>query len=495
MRPGPTIAALALAAAATAQTPALDAAAAAMGGKERVLGVRTLVLEGAGTNLNFGQNYTPAAETRFDVTSYKRSYDFVNRRWLLDQARVPAFTTANMSPQRQRQGMDGAAGGIAFNVSPTDVMQRVGGAAASDRAHEFLYHPVGFLISAYQPGAAVTEEAGPGNTRVVVLSAGDQRFRMVVDGRSGLPIRIERPTYQAMLGDVMLINEFADWAESGGVRLPMRITQRYENLFTLSAYQLTGSAVNADVGNIGASDSIRALPPPGPQAVPAPPTIVVDSLAPGVWLIAGQTHHTVAIEQQNQLVLVEAPQSEARTLAAIEAARGLRPGKAPTVVINTHHHFDHAGGFRAAVSQGLSVVTQRGNRDFYERIVFPRKHTMNRDELARNPKPLRLTAVGDRHVMRDSMRTIEIHHVPNPHNGAMLVVYLPMERMLVQADLYNPPANPPAAGAPAPVFPFVASLVDAVQKAGLQVDRVVGIHGRPVAYSELQSAAAANRAP
>jgi hypothetical protein len=72
----------------------------------------------------------------------------------------------------------------------------------------------------------------------------------------------------------------------------------------------------------------------------------------------------------------------------------------------------------------------------------------------------------------------------------MLVAYLPAEKILIQADLYNPP-NPNATTAP--VFPFVKALVDDVQRRGLQVERVVGIHGRPVPFSDLQ--AAASRAP
>ena len=55
-----------------AQTaPALDAVAHAIGGKDRVLAVRTLVLEGSGTLLYFGQTRTPYAAT--NITPDDRS--------------------------------------------------------------------------------------------------------------------------------------------------------------------------------------------------------------------------------------------------------------------------------------------------------------------------------------------------------------------------------------------------------------------------------------
>lgn len=464
----------------------LDAAARAMGGKDRVLAVRTLILEGRGENLNFGQNYTPDADTKFEVTSFRRATDYANKRWLLDQTREPRFVTAVTTPQRQRLGVDGD---VAYNIATNGSMARAAAVVATDRANELLHYPVGFLQAAYAPGTEVTEDQPRGNLRWVRINVAGNKFAMLVDPATNLPVRTQKIVYQPMLGDAMLETEFSDWQDVSGVKLPMRIVQRLENRWTLSDYRATTARVNEDVGNIAATDSIRAATP-----APTPaPNVVVEELAPGVWLLGGQTHHTVAIEQSKAIVLVEAPQSDARTLAVIAKARELRPGKPLEIVINTHHHFDHAGGFRAAVSQGLTVMTHEGNKDFYERAVYPKRHFIQQDALTQNPKPLKLIVVGDKRIMPDSLRTIEVYHVPgNPHVGTMLAVYLPAEKILIQADMYNPPA---ANAPPPPGFPFAANLLDNIQRRGLQVERVVGIHGRPVPLSEVQAAAAATRAP
>ena len=482
---------LAIPAALAAQSPALDAAAAAMGGKERILAVRTLVLEGTGTQLNFGQNLTPTAETQFEVTAWRRSFDYANRRWFMDLTRVPKFTAASVAPQRQRVGLDGAPDGVAYNIGNNDVMSRATGPAAADRVFEFVTLPIGFLQAANQPGITVTEDGVAGNMRRVTINPSNTAVSMFIDTRTNLPTRIERTVDQAMLGDVRLVTELSDYQEAGGgIKSPTRIVQKYENLFTIGDIKVSSARVDAPVGNIAATDSVRALVA---QAAPPPaPTVTVDTIAPGVWRIAGGSHHTIAIEQSNRVVLVEAPQSDARSLAAIAKAREIAPaGKPVSIVVNTHHHFDHSGGFRAAVSEGLTVVTHQGNKDFYERVVYPRPHSINPDALQRNRKPLHLLVVGDRHTMRDDLRTIEIHHMPgNPHNANMLVAYLPAEKILIQADLYNPPApNAP----PPPGFPFAANLVENAQKRGLQVERVVGIHGLPVAWAEIVAAASANR--
>ena len=464
--------------AATQGTVTLDAVARALGGKDRLIGVRTLVLDGTGRQLNFGQNHTPYAENYFEVTAYRRTIDFANRRWFVDQTRVPRFTTANTNPQRQRLGLDGAPDGVAYNIGNNNAQVRVGGNAAFDRMHEFVYHPVGFMQAAYAAGTEVSVEPGTGTTQRIRINPAGNKFAMHVDRTTMLPTRIEKIVHQPMLGDVTLAIELSEWQEVDGLRMPGRMVQRMAERWVVGDYRVASTRVNEAIENIAATDSVRNVVP----ATPAPPNVIVEEIAPGVWSLGGQSHHTIAIEQQHRIVLVEAPQSDARSLAAIASARALRPAKPVDLVINTHHHFDHSGGLRAAMSQNLTIMTHEGNRDFYERHVFPGQHFISPDAQYTNPRPLRLVAVNDKHVIADSLRAIEVYSIEgNAHSGSMLVVYLPAERVLIQADLYNPPAP----NATNPVFPFLANLLDNIQRRGLQVDRIVGIHGRPVAFSEL----------
>ena len=84
-------------------------------------------------------------------------------------------------------------------------------------------------------------------------------------------------------------------------------------------------------------------------------------------------------------------------------------------------------------------------------------------------------AVGDK---RSSLtaRIVELHHLPNfGHHDGMLVVYFPKEKVLLQADGYNPP---PAASAtpPTPRSPYTMSLYDNIQRLKLDVTRIVPVH-------------------
>ena len=462
-----------------AQSPsALDAVARAMGGKDRVLAVRTLIVEGTGELLYFGQTLTPYAKTTITLTAFRRSYDFANRRWMLEQTRESRYLKPVPPPLRARFGLDGNVG---YNAVGDGEMARTSASVATDRSSEFLYHPIGFVQAAYAPGSQVTEDVD-GNARRIRLTVGAMSYAMHVDRRTNLPTRISRVVDHLMLGDVALQVELSEWRDTAGLQLPMRIVQR-EDRFVLSDYRITSARTNVDPGSLAATNSVRAANPDSPTGEPAL-TINVESIAPGVWLLTGPPfnggdYHTIAIEQSDRVVLVEAPENDARTLAVIAKARELRPGKPLGPLVNTHHHFDHSGGVRAAIAQGLAIITQEGNEDFYEHVVYPGRHTIQPDALAKNPQPLKLTAVDEKLVLRDSLRTIELYQVKgSEHSGSMLVAYLPAERILIHADLDN---SPGPNGEP-PVPPFTACLVETVQRHGLRVERVVGIHGPPVPW-------------
>ena len=78
-------------------------------------------------------------------------------------------------------------------------------------------------------------------------------------------------------------------------------------------------------------------------------------------MVPAQRATSVLFEFDDHLTLFEVYASEANAKAVIEKARSLVPGKPLAEAIVSHHHFDHTGGLRAAVSEGLTIVMQRGN--------------------------------------------------------------------------------------------------------------------------------------
>src|ERR1700676_2244137 len=94
----------------TPEQQIIDDAAAALGGRDRILAVKTLVIEGAGTKGNLGQEMTPEASSQtITVTGYKRIIEVAGGRARIEQTRTLNFMYfQGQAPQRQVLGIDGA---------------------------------------------------------------------------------------------------------------------------------------------------------------------------------------------------------------------------------------------------------------------------------------------------------------------------------------------------------------------------------------------------
>ena len=451
-------------------------AAEALGGVEAVEAVATLRIEGSGNNFRLGQNRTPdAALPRAAVESYTIEADLRNHRmrWEIASAnfagRVNAAVTA----------MDGD---VAFNVGQ-DGARRAAATVARERHTEYYHHPLTLLqvaLTAGEEGAAATvgnlrQESG--QDVVDIITPDGSELTLHVDSESRQVVRIASPGYHSNLGDVETATTFRDYAAAGGLMLPGAITRTIDRQ-PVTFLRVTHT-IDADLGDLAAPADVATAPEPGPPAA----NVTDEELADGVWLLAGQSHHSVLVELAEQAVLVEAPQHDTRTLAAIARARELVPDKPLSHVVNTHHHFDHSGGVRAAVAEGLTVVTHETNRSLFEELTS-RPHTVMSDHLAQQPAELMLeTVAGDDTLeLGEGRGAMQIFRMgDNPHADGALVVYLPAERMLIQADMFIP-------GIGGEFADTAAALLQSIEDRNLRVERLVPIHGAVTALSDLEEA-------
>ena len=130
------------------------------------------------------------------------------------------------------------------------------------------------------------------------------------------------------------------YQDVSGLKLPVSITTRVDDFVTELRFGKQALDADADAAAPAAAATAAAI------SGPPPPNVVAEELAPGVWLLGGQSHHSALIELSDHLILVEAPQSEARTIAVLARARELQPAKPLRKIVTTHHHFDHTAGIR-----------------------------------------------------------------------------------------------------------------------------------------------------
>jgi glyoxylase-like metal-dependent hydrolase (beta-lactamase superfamily II) len=317
---------------------------------------------------------------------------------------------------------------------------------------------------------------------------------------------IPNPVY----GDMDYEMRYTRYAEFDGVMFPLLVhthqaDPRLNVAHNYFEYEITSVVPNAAVTTISVPNSIRS-------AMKPPARVESEELADGVWLLGGGTHNSLLVEFRDYAAVVEAPNNEERSLAVIEEARRLVPDKLVQYVINTHHHFDHAGGLRTYLSQGTTIVTHESNKEYYLDILFhPSPRTLQPDRMAqynpmywisRRPAPIE-TVAGEargtgKYVVTDGEQILEMYHVQDMyyelgdpsmryghHSEDMLMAYLPTERILFNADLYSPPS----ADRPAPVTPTLGmrALHENIRKLRLEPERHVPAHGRVGTHDEFVS--------
>jgi glyoxylase-like metal-dependent hydrolase (beta-lactamase superfamily II) len=255
------------------------------------------------------------------------------------------------------------------------------------------------------------------------------------------------------------------------LKLPTKITGKVDDFTT---YELTATKqfVDSDIGDVSAPKIV--VNPVAPVA----PNVVVTPVGKGVWFLAGQSHHSVLVEFSDHLMLIEAPQSEARTLAVIARAKETVKNKPLTQLVTSHHHFDHTAGMRAAIAEGMTVITQTGNKDWVEAMA-KRPHSIQPDRLQKNVSRFYVETVDEEKELKDNAMTVQLFHVAgNPHTDTMLMAYIPSLRVIVEADAFSP------GGA---YQPYAANLMENIVKRKLTVDKIVPLHGTIAPFRELKA--------
>ena len=100
--------------------------------------------------------------------------------------------------------------------------------------------------------------------------------------------------------------------------------------------------------------------------------------------------------------------------------------------------------------------------------------------LSQSKTPAVFNSFAKKLKLTDGKHTIEIHSIEgNTHNDDFVLIYLPKEKILVEADAYTVPA----ANAPAPtsINPYTLNLYENIKKLKLDVKQIVGLHGNRVA--------------
>jgi glyoxylase-like metal-dependent hydrolase (beta-lactamase superfamily II) len=351
---------------------------------------------------------------------------------------------------------------------------------------EIWVTPWGFLKGAMANNATVRAQTVNGaryqtvTWNAPVKSPGGQPYRLVgYINTQNLVERVQTWVENPIFGDMLVEAEYTFYRDSNGLKFPAKVVQRRGGWPVFEAHIL---GAHANPANLQALMTPAAPPAgrgggpgagPGGPGAPAGPTS--EKLADGVFRING-AYNALAVEFADHTVLFEpGPQNDARAQAIIAETKRVIPNKPIRYGIISHHHFDHTSGLPAVVAEGITIVTPEVNRAFLmTALSAPR--TLAPDSLSKSGrKPVVEGFTGDKRVFQDGTRTLEVHVIKGlPHADGLVVGYLPKEKILVYADMFNlPPAD-----APVPDPPVRGTMVfaDNIERLKLDVDRIMSVH-------------------
>ncbi len=361
-------------------------------------------------------------------------------------------------------------------------------------------------------------KAAPELTRAADVTVGKKTYHVLKYKDSGLAVELHIDTFNKLparviyteddpiYGDTQNELSYDDFKVVDSVRLPnVYVTFLNGKKIREERIRTLINNPKLDEASFAIPDDVKAQPENGERIVSQwtlrraaigvgyqdfgrPQTVKLDELAKGVYHVTGGTHHSLAVEMKDHVVVVELPLFDERSAAVIKAIEEKIPGKPIRYGVITHYHIDHSGGLRGYAAKGVTLLAEESIVQFVkETLSMP--HMVRPDSLAKaGGNKGAVEGVKQARELTDGERTIQLIAIPNGHADAMLAAYLPKEKLIFVSDLYTPGGAVAAGDANAVAFNA------AIEKAKLSVDRVVGGHGGVGPYKDLAKAGAVPKA-
>jgi glyoxylase-like metal-dependent hydrolase (beta-lactamase superfamily II) len=425
--------------------------------------LKTIEYSGTASEFAFGQAVNPSSPWPvFAEKSYTRTINYDAPAWRVERV------LADIPPDRRGGGLP---------PGPTQTVV-VGPNTPWAVQMDLWMTPYGFLREAASNSATVASKSMGGKKYTVVTFTAPNKAKMngYIDAQNMLD-RVETWVDTPMLGDTLMEADYSGYKDFGGVKFPTTIEVK-EGAFPILDVSVTDVKPNAPANLQG-----------NPAGNPPTPPATSQKLADGVYLIL-PAYAALAVDFKDYIVIIEGPQSEERANAVIAEAKKDIPNKPIKYVVNTHNHFDHSGGLRTFIAEGATIITHQQNEAYFKKI-FSLPHTLDPDRQAEAKKKISIETMTDKKVLTDGNHVIELHRLQGSnHNDGLIVAYLPKEKILVEADAFNPPAQPNAP--PNPPTANNMNLVQNIDRLKLDVETIIPIHypadGRKVTTAELMRA-------
>ncbi|MCU0467697.1 MAG: MBL fold metallo-hydrolase [Arcicella sp.] len=317
------------------------------------------------------------------------------------------------------------------------------------------------------------------STKNLVLSFNHDKytniaFEVYFDKTTKLPIKVSTDEVDFLQGNVKYEVVFKNWTKVNGVQFPTTL-EHYHNKNLLRKETLSNIKVNPVFSDSFFNPEVVKDPIPYDEAQakigiynsqflmrwnawnigwPEPVNdgavdlgamdlkqfkLEPQYVSPTVKIIGRPDNRlwNVAIKTAGGLYLVDTPLNQDWTRSLIDAAKKAFNENNIKGIISTHCHHDHFAGIREGLTETSNVYIAEEGVSFLNKVAAT-DHSLNKDKFALNPKKPVVHPVKDVTVLENGR--IQIHRLnpkkttATPHAADMVIVYLPEEEVVIQAD-------------------------------------------------------------
>jgi hypothetical protein len=352
------------------------------------------------------------------------------------------------------------------------------------------------------------QELGHQTYPAVVCTNGPNKFIILFDRTTKLPVAVRTRDEDNIWGDSNYDLVLSDWRDVSGVKIA------HSQSYRLNAMEVQHVTFKEITANAPVDPKVFAVPDAVKEAAkrPAPASVpyqwvlrriflarFTDSdaiyfapggsfklveLAPNVQMVQGGGANNLIVNLKDGLAVFDAPVDEGQSKWVIDAAKAKYPGKPVKYLVLTHHHMDHTGGMRAFAAEGATVIVPAPDKAYFEQVIKA-PHALEPDAQQKAMKAATVEEVKDTFSIKDDTVEINLYNIPNPHVEGFLLAHVVKDNILWITDLISPRG-------PVNRTPQTAAVGEALRKHNITGATIAGGHGATAKQADVAPALAMN---
>jgi len=417
----------------------LHSALAAMGGEQKIRGLKTIHFTALGHRDYLEQSERPEGPYIIEYAQIDEWRDLEHGSWRQEAK------TRNVLETNARTVI--VAGGAAVQKLG-DREAPASGEELQDAEDVLTLSPERVLLRALE---------SPELKRLPDLTLQDVPHSLVEVTHNGVPVRIylngetHLPTaiewvkaypygfFWSIWGDITTRAYYSLWWMQDGIHYPLQI-----DVFRNGLPDRTATITKLEFNSSAPPDAF-AISPASRDAFAAQAKRTADDLplgsrpaqepAPGIVIIPGSWNTTI-VRQQDGIIVLEAPISSGYSARLIAEAERRFPGVPIKAVITTSDAWPHIGGVREYVARGIPLYAVQRTRPLLERFLSAPR-TRFPDALAKAPRKPDLRLVSEKVSLGAGPNRMEIYPLRGETSERQMMIYFPEHKLLYGSDTFQ----------------------------------------------------------